>query len=335
MLAIKASVDADRRPGRFIVTGSANILTLRGIQDSMAGRIETLPLLPLSQDEIASRGPARFLDQLFAGERFLTQKREPDLIDRVLAGGFPDVIARGSLRRRHDWFVAYATAIAERDLPDIANIGRAAMLPQLLRLLAALDGQLINSSDLGSRLAIDRKTALRYLDLTEKIFMTRTLDAWSTNAVKRLVKAPKLHFVDSGLAANLADVTAGRLESDKAAFGPVLESFVLAELEKQNGWSEGRYRFSHFRDKDGREVDIVAEDHEGRVAGIEVKAAATVGARDFAGLARLAAAAGNRFVSGVVLYDGASSLPFGDGKRAVPIGALWAPASEDSAGYYR
>ena len=169
------------------------------------------------------------------------------------------------------------------------------------------------------------KTALRYLDLLEQTFAVRTLPSWSNNAVKRLVKAPKLHFVDTGLAAHLVNCTAEKLTPEKGPFGPLLESFVLGELDKQNRWSEGRYSFSHFRDKDGAEVDIVVENHEGRIAGVEIKAAATVGRRDFAGLTKLAAAAGDRFAGGVVLYDGEQSLPFGEGKRAVPISALWAP----------
>lgn len=326
MLAIKASVDADRRPGRFIVTGSANLLTLRTIQDSLAGRIELLPLMPLSQDELAANGPAHFLDLLFAGDGFLHAKRDSQLVARVLTGGFPDAIARRSAARRDDWFAAYASAIAERDIPDIANIERPATLPRLLQLVAALNGQLVNGNDLGSRLGIDRKTALRYLDLIEQTYVVRSLPAWSNNAVKRLIKAPKLHFVDTGLAAHLANITAEKLTPEKGSFGMLLESFVLGELEKQSRWSKGRYTFSHFRDKDGAEVDIVVEDQAGRVAGIEIKAAATVGRKDFTGLARLMAVAGGRFAGGVVLYDGEHSLAFGEGRRAVPISALWSPS---------
>lgn len=327
MLAVKAAVDVDRRPGRFIVTGSANLLTLRTIQDSLAGRIELLPLMPLSQDELAAKGPAHFLDLLFAGDAFLHAKRDPELVARVLTGGFPDAIARTSAARRDDWFAAYARAIAERDIPDIANIERPATLPRLLQLVAALNGQLINGNELGSRLGIDRKTALRYLDLIEQTFVVRSLPAWSSNAVKRLIKSPKLHFVDTGLAAHLANITAEKLTPEKGPFGMLLESFVLSELEKQNRWSKGRYSFSHFRDKDGAEVDIVVEDQAGRLAGIEIKAAASVGRRDFNGLARLTAAAGDRFAGGVVLYDGEHSLAFGEDRRAVPISALWSPAA--------
>jgi uncharacterized protein len=325
MLAIKQLVDADRRPGRFVVTGSANILTLRTMQESLAGRIELLELFPFSQDELVGNGPAHFLDRLFAGDRFLTAGRDRELTDRVLAGGYPDAIRRESGSRRRDWFGAYARTLAELDLPGIANIERVADLPRFLRLLAAVNGQPVNATELGSKLQIDRKTAQRYLALAEQIFIVRTLPAWSTNAVKRLMKSPKLHFVDTGLAASLARIAAPALDEDRTPFGNLLESFVLSELTKQCGWSEGRYDFSHFRDLDGAEVDIVVENHEGRIAGVEVKAAATVGRKDFAGLTKLAAAAGDRYAGGVVLYDGEQSLPFGEGRRAVPISALWSP----------
>jgi uncharacterized protein len=323
MLAIKQSVDADRRPGRFLVTGSANILTLRDMQDSMAGRIEMLPLLPLSQDELAAQGPAHFLDRLLAGEGFLNERRDHSLIERVLTGGYPDAVVRKASGRRRDWFAAYAKAITERDLPDIANVERAADLPRLLRMMAALNGQPVNATELGSRLQIDRKTALRYLALAEQIFVVRMLPAWSSNAVKQLTKAPKMHFVDSGLAAMLMRVTSTQLDNDKTPFGNLLESFVLAELDKQCGWSEGRYDFSHFRDVSGSEVDIVVEDGAGQIVGIEVKAAATVTAKDFKGLTKLAAGVGEKFAGGVVLYDGSETLPFGEKLRALPVSALW------------
>lgn len=327
MLAIKQSVDADRRPGRFLVTGSANIVTARGIQDSMAGRIENLRLLPLSQDELANQGPAHFLDRLFAGEAFAPTEADHTVVQRVLTGGYPEVVARPDGRRRRDWLAAYIKALAERDLPDIATIDRAADVPRFFNLLATLGGQLINASAMGARLKIDRKTALRYLGLAEQLFIVQSLPAWSSNALKRLVKAPKLHFIDSGLAAALRGATQERLAADRTAFGSLLESFVLAELEKQSGWSDGRYDFSHFRDKDGVEVDIIVEDEAGRVVGIEVKASATVTASDFAGLTRLSTAAGG-FVSGVVLYDGSEPLSFGDMLWALPLASLWSPASK-------
>lgn len=326
MLAIKQSVDTDRRPGRFLVTGSANIVTVRGVQDSMAGRIENLRLLPLSQDELADQGPAHFLDRLFAGEAFAPNQADLTIVERVLTGGYPEVIARPKGRRRLDWLAAYIDVLAERDLPDIATIERAADVPRFFNLLASLNGQLINASAMGARLKIDRKTALRYLGLAEQLFIVQSLPAWSSNALKRLVKAPKLHFIDTGLVAALSGATPERLAADRTAFGSLLESFVLAELEKQSGWSEGRHDFSHFRDKDGVEVDIIAEDEAGRVVGIEVKGSATVRNSDFTGLKRMSAAV-KEFVAGVVLYDGSEPLSFGDKMWALPLASLWSPAS--------
>lgn len=325
MLAIKKSIDEDRRPGRFLVTGSADIMANRNIQDSMAGRIETLKLLPLSQDELNAQGPARFLDRLLESRPFQSITPGRPIAERVLMGGYPEVVTRPSERRRRDWFAAYAQAIAERDIPDIATIDRGADMPRFLALLATLNGQLVNASAIGAQIGIDRKTALRYLGLAEQLFVVRMLPAWSNNALKRLVKSPKLHFIDSGLVAGLGRIGAENLAADRTAFGSLLESFVLAELEKQSAWSDGRYRFSHFRDKDGLEVDIVAEDEAGRVIGIEFKAAATVRASDFAGLKRLAAST-DRFVAGVAFYDGGVSLQFGEGLRAVPFDALWLPS---------
>lgn len=327
MLAIKQSVDTDRRPGRFLVTGSANIVTVGGIHDSMAGRIENLRLLPLSQDELANRGAAYFLDRLFAGRSFSPTETQGDLVERVLTGGYPEVVACEDSLKRRDWLATYIGVLAERDLPDIATIERATDIPKFFNLLAMLSGQLVNASAIGNRLKIDRKTALRYLGLAEQLFIVRSLPAWSSNALKRLVKAPKLHFVDSGLAAALRGATPERIEYDRTILGSLLGGFVLAELEKQSSWSEGRYDFSHFRDKDGVEVDIIAEDEAGRVVGIEVKASATVKASDFAGLKRLANLAGD-FVAGVVLYDGTEPLPFGDRLWALPLACLWSPQND-------
>lgn len=236
-------------------------------------------------------------------------------------------MAREDSRRHRDWLATYIGVLAERDLPDIATIERAADTPRFFNLLAMLSGQLVNASAMGNRLKIDRKTALRYLGLAEQLFIVRSLPAWSGNALKRLVKAPKLHFVDSGLAAALRGATPERIEYDRTILGSLLEGFVLAELEKQSSWSEGRYNFSHFRDKDGVEVDIIAEDEVGRVVGVEVKASATVKASDFAGLKRLADVAGD-FVAGVVLYDGTEPLPFGDRLWALPLACLWSPQND-------
>lgn len=308
------------------------------MQESMAGRIETVTLLPLSYSEryspvVARSAPAeRFLDRAFAetlaGALDHDTQTNADtligarLVDAVLTGGYPEPIVRTSDRRRRDWFRAYARAIVERDIPDIADIKRGAQLPQFLEALALLNGQLVNLTDLGTRIGVDRKTADRYLSLLEQLFIVERLPAWSRSGLQRLVKTPKLHFVDSGLAAALRGITAASISPDRTQFGPLLETSVLSELRKQAGWYDGPLRFTHYRDKDGVEVDVVMESERGQLVGIEIKASATVSAADFIGLNRLRRAA-KEFVCGYVLYDGTQTLAFGDGLHAVPISALW------------
>ena len=334
MLAIKQSVDADRRPGRFLLTGSANIITAPRMQESMAGRIETVTLLPLSYSERYTpplkhnAQSARFLDRVFASglDQNTGAKPEeligPRLVDAVLTGGYPEAIARTNDRRRRDWFRAYARAIIERDMPDIAVVEYGAQLPKFLEALALLSGQLVNLTDLGTRINVDRKTAERYLSLLEQLFIVERLPAWSRSDLQRLVRTPKLHFVDSGLAAALRGTTVNEISLDRTQFGPLLETSVLSELRKQAGWYDGQLRFSHYRDKDGVEVDVVVENESDQLVGIEVKASATVSAADFAGLNRLRSAT-SAFIGGYVLYDGEQTLRFGDGLHAVPISALW------------
>ena len=337
MLAIKQSVDADRRPGRFIVTGSANILTARGIQDSMAGRIETVQLLPFSQDEIRANGPAHFLDWLFAkaglndiGLQNVTKKLEnsndqvqrADFVPLIVQGGYPEVLTRPQVRRRRDWFNAYIAAVTQKDLPDIATIDNAADMPRFVQLLALLNGQMVNHSELGARIGIDRKTAARYFNLLEQLYIVWQLPAWASNPIKRLVKSPKLHFIDTGLAAHLQGVTDDSVQINRGPIGNLLESFVLSELRKQAGWAQGRYRYSHFRDAEGIEVDLVIEDDRMRVIGIEIKASATVTAKDFSGLRKLKSLS-DRFQGGIVLYDGDAPLPFGPNMMAIPVDYLW------------
>jgi uncharacterized protein len=328
MLAIKQSVDEDRRPGRFLLTGSANIFTAPRMHDSMAGRIETVTLLPLSQAEIAGAGPSQFLDHAFGGAfadlacDTANAMAAPSLITAVLGGGYPEVLTRESVRRQRDWYRAYVRAIIERDIMDIAVIERSAQMPSFLDALAQYNGQLTNQNDLGMRIGVDRKTAERYMGLLEQLFIVQRLPAWARTDLKRLIKTPKLHFTDSGLVAMLRGITHETIQKNRQDFGPLLETFVLSELRKQASWSEGQYRFSHYRDKDGVEVDIVIENDRGHLIGIEVKAAATVTAADFTGLKKLRANAA-KFTSGYLVYDGNRILPFGDALYAIPVSSLW------------
>ena len=324
LLAIKKTDDEDYRPGRFLLTGSANVLTLPRVADSLAGRMETLQMLPLARAEIEGRMPT-FLERLFEGKLQKPSKAiiGDDLVHSVLLGGFPEAIARESERRRQDWARSYLTSVLTRDLRDIAEVEKLTELPKFVRLLAEHSSQLVNYSHFGASINVSHKTGQRYVGLLEQVFLIATLQPWFTNALKRIVKTPKLHFLDSGLLASARGLTFDRVKADRGTFGALLESFVFSEALKLTTASDLRLTPYHFRDRDRREVDIVLERDDGMIAGIEVKASATVKSGDFAGLRALAEACGDRFAFGTVLYDSTDVVPFGDRLAAAPLSCLW------------
>jgi predicted AAA+ superfamily ATPase len=325
MLAIKESVDRDDAPGRFLLTGSANLATVPAIADSLAGRMATISLLPFAQSEVRST-PGRLLDRLYAGED-LTVAGDvvlgDELIALVLGGGYPEALRRSSQARRTAWLEDYVTQILDRDVRDIANIDQLDRLPRLLAVLAEHAGQLVNHSSFGAALGLSSVTAQKYVAILERLFLVRTLAPWSSNRLSRLIKTPKLHFLDSGLLATLREDEDGTLQQDRTRFGALLETFVVSELLKLASWSERRVSFSHYRTKDQDEVDVVIEDRRGRIIGIEVKASATVRAQDFRGLRQLQEAVGDRFVRGLVLHDHDRVTPFGEKLQAAPLSLLW------------
>ncbi len=321
--AIKLSVDEDRRPGRYLLTGSANVLLLPQISESLAGRMEIITLWPLSRGELQSRRE-RFIEGVFAGQvPALEPSDAVDVKDAVLTGAYPEVMQRPAGRRRDAWFAAYITALLQRDVRDLANIEGLTEMPRLLALLAARTGGLLNVSELSRSSGIPNSTLKRYLSLLEATFLLQPLPAWSTNLGKRLIKSPKIHLIDSGLIAHLTGVTRQRLERDPGFFGHLLESFVVGELRKQTSWSERRVSLHHYRTTAGREVDILLEDSAGGLVGLEVKASSTVERQDFIGLDTVAEGAGRRFVRGVVLYTGSETVAFGPRHMAMPVSALW------------
>jgi predicted AAA+ superfamily ATPase len=324
LLAIKKTVDEDYRPGRFLLTGSANVLTLPRVADSLAGRIETIQMLPLARAELSGNAPT-FLARLFEGK--LQSHRNAivgdDLVKIVLLGGYPEAIARETERRRQDWARSYLTSVLTRDLRDIAEIEKLTELPKFVRLLAAHSGQLVNYSQFGSSINVSHKTGQRYVGLLEQVFLIATVQPWYTNALKRIAKTPKLHFLDSGLLATTRGLNFERVQANRGEFGPLLESFVFSEVMKLMTGSNLRLTPYHFRDQQMHEVDLVLERDDGMIAGIEVKAAATVKSGDFAGLRTLAEACADRFSFGVVLYDGTDVVPFGDKLTAAPLSCLW------------
>jgi predicted AAA+ superfamily ATPase len=325
LLALKLVIDQDRRPGRFLLTGSANLMALPRIADSLAGRMALHTLLPLSQSELQNR-PNDFLQRAQAQDWALSlpawRVSPDDMLARVLAGGYPEMRQRPTLARRQAWARAYIRTLVERDVRDVAQIDQWQQLPQLLAVAAAHCGQLLNAAQTGGQLGLNSKTVDKYLGILEKLFLVQRLPAWSRNEAGRLVKTPKLHFLDAGLQASLSRLTPELVFSQRERWGATLETWVHGELRKALSLCTDDWYLSHFRDKDQVEVDFVIESPLRRLIGIEVKASATVNAGDFKGLKKLQSLAGDSFTSGLVLYAGHQALSFGKGLWAVPLAAL-------------
>ncbi len=339
MLAIKEDVDRERHAGRYLLTGSANILTLPGIADSLAGRMEVLTLYPLSQGEMAGVRED-FIHALFqkdfppqntavAGGTALLPTdllRKDALLQAIAVGGYPEVLSRTSPKRRAAWFDSYITTLVERDIRDIASIQDISGLIRLLRMLGVRSGTLHNQAELSRSVGIPASTMGRYLPLLEALFLVWFLPAWSSNLNKRLVKSPKIHVCDSGLACHLCGADAERLANDPILAGRLLESFVAGELLKQSSWTKHPVTLYHYRSQSGEEVDVILEDRAGRVAAVEAKLAASVATHDIKGLASIRDALGDNFIRGVVVYTGQEVVPMGDRIFAVPVGMMFGGA---------
>ena len=326
--AMKDAVDENRRPGRFLVTGSANLLEVSGTEESLAGRAETVVLYGLSQGEL-NRHREDFIDRLLAGDDRALGSRtgslaREDYLNLVCSGSYPEPLGRAG-RRRTAWFTNYIDRVLTRDVQDLSNLSHLNRLPQLLRLLAANHSGEMVKARVARDVGIPETTLPPYLDLLETLYLTHTLPAWGESLTKRVTGRPKVSLLDTGLAARLNNVSPVAMAPGVASevAGGMLESFVTGELRRQLVWAETSARLFHFRDRHGLEVDIVIESEDRRVAGIEVKATGSVSTSDFKGLAFLRDKLGARFALGVVLHTGTSALPFGDRLLALPYSALW------------
>ncbi len=319
--AIKLAVDRDRRPGRFVLTGSTRLLSLPKLSDSLAGRMEVIDLWPFTQGELAGHHET-FVDAAFRGHlpRVTSDLDRRDLIERALCGGFPPALERAP-RRRRSWLTSYVHAIVDRDLAALAALERLDQIPRIVALLAARTGGLVNLSDVARDAGIPVRTLDSYLTWLERVFLVHRLPGWSSNRTTRARRAPKIHLADSGVLGTYLDVD---LEATGgSAVGPLLECFVAGEIRRQLAWSETDAELFHFRSQDGAEVDLVIEDRLGRLVGIEVKSSVGIDRRAFRGLRHLQERHPDRFVAGVVLHCGADTLPFGPDLLAMPLAALW------------
>lgn len=324
LLAIKRRLDDNRARGQFLLTGSANILSLPTVADALPGRIEYLTLWPLAQGEL--RGVREgFIDEIFAG-RFPKLTAEPvgrgAIAPVLVTGGYPEARGR-SARSRTRFFSSYLASIIGRDIDDIANVRNVENVERLLSVIAARSGGLTSFNGIGNDLGLDAKTVRSHTKILEDLFLVRQLKPWHVNLGSRQIKSSKTYVVDSGLLAHLIGTDERRIAEDGTVAGTMLESFIAMELLRQADWAERPVQLFHYRDKQQREVDVVLERHDGDVVGIEIKASATPASGDFAGLQHLRDKLGSRFKAGVLLHLGADTLPFGDRLAAVPVGGLW------------
>jgi hypothetical protein len=324
---IKATIDRKRRPGQFLLTGSANAMLLPKLSESLAGRMEVLTLWPFSQGEI--RGvQENFVDALYTKNPWEENGKLPaieweELLKSIVVGGYPPAVARQNATRRDAWFHSYIMTMLQRDIRDMSNIADTTAVPRLLSVVAARAGGLLNFADLSRTMALPQTTLKRYFALLEGTFLVKLLRPWFRNLGKRAIQTPKVYLNDSGLLTYTLGMTVDRLKAEGNLAGAILENFVLMELRKQCSWSKTQPELYYWRTASGQEVDIVLEDRSGKVAGIEVKAAATLSSSDTRGLQALADAVGKNWVRGVVLYTGAEVIPFSANLHGVPLRRLW------------
>ncbi len=327
--AIKAEVDRDRRPGRFLLTGSSRLLSAPGMADALVGRVEGLELWPFAERELTGAHSPTFVDSVFSDPGPLVRHGAVDrsaVFERLLRGGFPESVRRTPQRRR-PWFDAYVTTTLQGVVAELAALERLADMPRLLRLCAARTGTELNVSAIASDLGIPARTMSGYLARLETAFLLRLVPAWSTNLSAKVVRRPKLFLSDVALAAHLQGMSSSSLtRSGPAAVGPLLETLVATELIRQLSWSDTPASLGHFRDRSGIEVDLILEHPDGRIAGIEVKATSTPRADDLRGLRFLAERLGDRFAYGCLLTLAPEVTPFGTNLATLPISALWDPA---------
>ncbi len=325
-LAIKLFIDRNRKPGQFLLTGSANVLVLPKVADSLAGRMEPIDLLPFSQAELEV-ATSNFTDMVFGKDlpAGFHPSSKDDLVQRIAKGGFPEPVQRSSESRREAWFQSYVRTVLDRDVRDLSNVTGLTQMPRLLALLSARSGSTLNISSLSVDTGVPHTTLTRYIDLFKALFLVHLVPAWSANVETRLAKSSKAFIVDTGLLCYLTGMDAKALATDALRFEPALKTFVANELQKLSSAGRVKPWLFHLRTVKQKQVDFVLEARDGRVVGVDVVAGHAVSNDDFEGLRFLAELTGARFHRGVILYDGDEVVSIGPHLVAMPITALWSP----------
>jgi hypothetical protein len=315
--AIKAELNRDGSPGRYVLTGSTRYATLPAAAQTLTGRAHRVDVLPLSQGEIAGVRED-FVEVLLSDpsslvDRTTSATAREEYVGRVVAGGFPMALRRARAADRARWFDDYIELIIERDVLELTRVHQRRQLPLLLRQLAGQTAQVLNVANAARAIGMERSTAESYTKLLETVFLVHRLSAWGTT-------------LGSRVAARLLSLTEDKLGAATAPalteFGHLLETFVVGEVSKQLDWLDAPVARGHWRTHDGDEVDLVLEREDGAIAALEVKAASRVTARELRSLLKLRGKLGSQFLGGVVLYTGARAYTQ-DGIQILPISRLW------------
>jgi predicted AAA+ superfamily ATPase len=325
LLELKKAVDDNAVPGRFLITGSANVLANRKILDALPGRIDRFTLRPLAQTEIET-GRVNFVDALFAGKPPQVTGAAvglSDYADRIVAGGFPEARERAPGRSRSRWFDGYVAGSLERDLRELADVRRAEDAEHLLRLLASQTANLFKADPIASKVRMDHKTVRSYVGLLRQMHLVHQLPGWRPGLGARESTTPKMYVSDVGLLCHLLGADARRLLADDQVKGKSCETFVVNEMLKQASWADVETRAFHYQRRD-EDVDLVLEDRAGDIACVDAKAASTLTARDWRWLAKLRDSRASSFRAGVIVAPVAQTTPLGERLWAVPYSALWA-----------
>lgn len=328
--AIKAELNRQLKPGRYLLAGSTRYAMLPDTSQSLTGPAHVITMWPLSQGELIGHRETA-LDQLItdpttlvAGNRSTT--RQADYEQLILAGGYPSALVKKP-EARSRWLQNYVNLVVQRDMAEMTKMRVRQTAPQVLRLLAEQTSQVLNVAAIANAMHTNPHSANHLIGLLESIFLVHRLEAFGTTLGARVAKSPKVHLVDSGLAAHLLRITEAKLSGLQPAvltqFGQVLKTFTVNELIKQSGWASEMVEFSHFRTRDGDEVDLVIEARDGRVAGVKVAASSIISDQDFRGLRILRDRLRDEFVGGVLINLGEYSATYDDRLHVLPLDRLW------------
>ncbi len=329
--AIKAELNRDLGPGRYVLTGSTRYSSLPGAAQSLTGRLHVTTLWPLSQGEIDGK-QEEFVARLLSDPETLvtpstSSTSREEHVERILRGGFPLAVERSAGASRNRWFDDYLNLVIARDVAELSNIRQREKMPRLAARLGAQTAQVLNVARAAADIEIESSTAEHYVRLLEAAFVIHRLPAWGTTLRARASAKPKLHFVDSGVAGRMLRVTSARLSAAQpqamTELGHLLETFCVGEMLKQASWMESPAQPGHWRTHDGDEVDLILERDDGAVAGVEVKAGERVTGSEFRSLAKLRDGLGERFLGGIVLHLGRRSYTHDDRLHALPVDRLW------------